>query len=76
VPIGRRKAKELDKVIPARIGNGDQLFSAAMLATIGIKIAAVAVFDIVLPTIIVKETIRTTTIGKGKASTTDNLLPR
>jgi hypothetical protein len=76
VPIGRRKARELDKVIPARIGNGGQLFNAAMLATIGMKIAAVAVFDIVLPTIIVMETMRTTTIGNGKASTTDNLLPR
>jgi hypothetical protein len=75
VPIGSRNARELDKVIPARIGNGGQSFNAAMLATIGIKIAAVAVLDIVLPMIIVIETIRITIIGNGKTFTTDNLFP-
>ena len=63
--------------MPARIGNGDHWFNPAMLATIGIKIAAVAVLDIVLPIIIVIETMRITIIGNGKtSSTTENLFPK
>ena len=76
VPIGRRNARELDNVIPARNGSGGQLFNAAMLATTGMNIAAVAVFDIVLPIIIVIETIRITITGKGRILNADNLVPR
>ena len=47
-----------------------------MLATTGMKIAAVAVFDIVLPMIIVIETIRITITGKGRILNADNLVPR
>ena len=46
-----------------------------MLATIGMKMAAVAELDIVLLIIIVTETIRITTIGNGNTFMTDNLLP-
>ena len=46
-----------------------------MLATTGMKIVAFAVFDIVLPIIIVIETIRSTITGKGRILNADNLSP-
>ena len=60
------KAREQDSVIAPRKGNGGQLFIEAMLATTGMNKAAVAVFDMVLPIIIVIETIIITITGKGR----------